>query len=385
MAIVNNYNNTTSIKHGGVSYSSVYNNQVQYFPDGWTPPVASAYIEFEMYANSEWKIVINACNFCNISGTNIIVPFQNYNWNIYIDWWFVDNVYWNTWNINYANRHLLWNYTPWSLHTVKILPSNFEYWRAALWRFYDSALNHPDDCQLLKSIIHDSPYEWYWVSATNTWNGFRCWQFMWCTQLTTPVVEEIPNTVTTIWDDFRNWQYYWCTSLTSAAIEVLPNSVTSIWNYFRNSQYSWCTSIIQAADEVLSNSLTSVWYRFRDYQYAWCTSLTTTADEVFPDNISPNQIRRYQYQNCSSLSWIIKLKAVTGSSFSRQWQFSLSSGTHTPLIIKIYGNTVDTWRASAWLQDADVLEILVDSNLITGYQTASNWSAIDDSKFIALV
>lgn len=328
MAIVNKYNNTTAIYHGGVSYSSVFKNLVQYFPDPRTPPTpvpASEYIEVEIKATSSWEIRIP---------TNWV-----YNWNISIDWWTPVNYSRST---IWGNYRRITGYTANQTYNLVIRPWNYWYWWAKAFSYSTNTSSYNVASQYLMDIVYDSSYVWYADSATDTWVSFRTWQYYWCYNITTPAVEVIPNTVTTIGAGFRSWQYKWCTSLTTTAQEVMP-SVTTIPNSFRFQQYYWCTSITSASQEVMSNSVTSIWNNFRAYQYWWCTNLSTISTEVMPSSLTTiwNGFRNWQYSNTWVTSWAVEVIPNTVTSI---WNFFRASMYHQCYsLLTIQPEVIPSW------------------------------------------
>lgn len=187
-----------------------------------------------------------------------------YNWNVSVDWWASTNYSW-TWS-SWWSIILSW-YTAWSSHTIIITPTTEAYWWALAYWWAQTAWS-----TYLTEVVYDWSYMWYWVSATDTWDYFRCDQYCYCTSLTLAPAEVLPDTVTTIWGNFRYYQYQGCTSLTSAPTEALPNSVTSIGTYFRRYQYSWCTSLTAISwwkDLSIGGS------NYRRQQFYWCTASKT--------------------------------------------------------------------------------------------------------------
>jgi len=322
MAIVNEYNNTTAIYHGGVSYSSVYKNLVQYFPDPRTPPTpvpASEYIEVEIKATSSWEIRVP---------TNGV-----YNWNISIDWWTPVNY---TRTTIWGNYLRITGYTADQIYNVVIRPWNYWYGWAKSFSYRTNTSSTNPAAQYLMNIVYDSSYVWYADSATDTWASFRVKQYYWCYNITTPAIEVIPNTVTTIGVSFRSWQYNWCTSLTTTAQEVMPPSVTTIPNSFRYQQYYWCTSLTSSTQEVMPNSVTSIWNNFREYQYWWCTNITSTTPEVLSTSLTTigEGFRLGQYSNTWVTSWAIEVIPNTVTSIWNSFRSSMYHQCYSLLTIQ---------------------------------------------------
>jgi hypothetical protein len=217
----------------------------------------------------------------------------SYDWNISINWWEERNYTWTSSQMWYRSITVQSSWT----YTVKIRPTNPTYWRAlAFW-----IPNYSDLYSRITQIVHDTTYKWYAVSATDTWDYFRAYQYQHLPNITVPA-EILPSTVSTVWNYFRAWQYT-SASIRTPAIEVLPNSVTSIWTHFRYRQY-YSSAVTSSTDEVLSSSITSISDNFRDAQYNHCTSLSSAWYESLPNGITSigDDFRHGQYSDCSSLT-----------------------------------------------------------------------------------
>ena len=240
--------------------------------------------------------------------------------------------------------------TPDSEHTVIIMPHTIWYWWAIGFNYRDAI----EVAQSLKGVIFDRTYMWFASSSTSTGNSFRSWEYANCRNLTTPVQEYLPNTVTSIWANFRSWQYAhsW---VTTTAYEELPTSVVSIWAYFRASQYEDCTSLTTATETPLGTA--SALANFRDSQYYWCTSLTSVS---------------------------INAESTVNPVGKRNQQFSWAWNTTTPMNISISWSAIETGATNSLsLTNTKVAKISVDPTLVTTYQQSSKWSNIDDNKFWA--
>jgi len=256
-----------------------------------TPPAPSGeYIEYKMRADNSGNLYVPTGWYSSSWQCNC-----PYDWKVSIDWWTELPVSW-TWGNN--TYETFWWYSAWTSHTIKITPNIEDYWWAkAYWRYINKR-------SFLREVIYDGSYMWYAVSATDTGNYFRYYQYYGCTNLTLAPNEVLPDTVTTIWTSFRENQYGSCTSLSLVPNEVIPNSVTSIWGNFRCAQYDGCSSLTTAANEVLPNSVTTIDSNFRTRQYSNCSNLTTAANEVLPNSVTSiwYNFRTYQYSRCTSLT-----------------------------------------------------------------------------------
>lgn len=323
MAIVNKYNNTTAIYHGGVSYSSVFKNLVQYFPDPRIPPVPiEERIEVEIKADSSGRIYLPK------------TPYVRVDWNVSIDDWTPIAVRTssssNSWYFNW--------YTANQTYNIKITPITESYWWAKAFNYWSW-----DWATYLQRIIYDSSYMWYAVSATDTWNDFRKGQYYRCRNITSTPFEYMPDTVTTIWNNFRNWQYEWCTGIINPVQEVISNSVVTIWASFRFYQYKWCTSLTSASQEVIPNSVTSIWNGFRWYQYTECSNITSTTPEVLSTSLTTiwDAFRNWQYSNTWVTSWAIEVIPNTVTSI---WNFFRASMYHQCYsLLTIQPEVIPSW------------------------------------------
>lgn len=269
-----------------------------------------------------------------------------YSWKISVDWWTETTYSW-TWSHGWLIT-LSW-YIADSSYTIKIRPTTESYQRARAYAWYATSKR-----TLLTEVIYDSSYMGYAVSATDTGNYFRGYQYDSCLKLTNVAKEYMPNTVTTIWNSFRTTQYNNCPLITLPAEEVLSDSVTSIWTNFRTGQYFECTNITNSPVEVLPNSVTSIWMNFRRTQYYKCTSLTEI--KWWNDlSIWWNYYRFQQYYDCTSNKTVKVLSNVWYSSHNQD----------------VLNNTY-------------VTSVSVPSAYLTNFKNSSNypWVWITDSKFI---
>ena len=166
-----------------------------------------------------------------------------YSWKISVDWW-AETTYswtWGQWDI----IQLSW-YTPNASHEIKIVPTVEDYWWALAFGWYNNWYR-----DRITEIVYDGSYMWYAVSATDTGDFFRAYQYHYCYNLLNSPEENLPDTVTTIGNYFRYQQFYYCQALDK--IEWWKD--LSIWgNYYRTAQYSGCTTLKTV--KVLSD----VWY-----------------------------------------------------------------------------------------------------------------------------
>lgn len=337
-------------------------------------------------------------------------PNATYNWNVAVDWDNATNYSW-TWS-SWWSITLGW-YTPWTNHTIKIIPTNIAYWWARAYWWYNTVW-----APYLTEVFYDWSYVGYGSSATSTGNYFRRHQYNWCSSLTNAPDEVLPSVVTAIGTYFRTCQYYWCTSLITAPDEVLPSWITSIGTSFRNQQYYWCTSLVNApSNEVFSSAITDIGDYFRSWQYAYCSSLTSAPDEAFSASVATigSTFRYCQYYHCEALinapkeafsdtiistggtfranqfSYcysLISAKLIANNTVSttskRAQQFSSAWNRTNPMTITISWNDVelDMGSNSCDLLNNNVATIYVPSALVQWYQDAAIWSNITDSKFV---
>lgn len=224
----------------------VWNNQVR--------PSVEECVIYKIKAINGWQIYIWT-HWANYSWSRN-APYSRY---ISVDGW-PETLYTWTW---WTRITLTW-YTNYQIYTVKIRPSVVDYWWArACWWWNSWAQD-----TVLMEIVYDGSYIWYAASATDTWNYFRAYQYIKCTQITQAPEEYLPDTVTTIWTYFRNSQYYQSTQLPASPMECLPNSVTSIWAEFRWSQYAYCSNI-KAINWWKDLNIWNSGYRYSQYSSAW--------------------------------------------------------------------------------------------------------------------
>jgi len=280
----------SGIHLGDQTVKKVFKWGDQVWPTSTPPAPAGEYIEYRAIADNSGNLYVPTCWYSTGWARNC-----PYDWKVSIDWWTELPVSW-TWGDN--TYETFWWYSAWTSHTIKITPNIEDYWWAkAYWRYMNKRSS-------LREVIYDGSYMWYAVSATDTGNYFRYYQYYGCTNLTLAPNEVLPDTVTTIWTSFRESQYANCTSLSSAPNEVIPNSVTSIWSDFRYYQYLGCTGLTTAATEAFSDSITTIWTWFREGQYRGCTSLLSAATEVFANSVTriEGTFRSRQYHWCTSLT-----------------------------------------------------------------------------------
>lgn len=268
------------------SVVKVMRGSVEIRPNSWYPT------EVIIYKMKAWA-----------SG-NLYVPIStrggwtgsDYNWKISIDGW-PETVYSGV-SSTWSDITIGTWYTPDSVHTIMIRPVLETYGWAKAFSCYNVWI-----ANLIIEVVQDLSYKWFAKSATETWNGFRAYQYTGCS-LTTVPPEVLPDGVTTIGQNFRENQYYGCSSLTTATNEVIPNSVTSIWSNFRWYQYMFCTDLTSSPNEVIPASAIMNSERYRNLQYYGCTSLTTAGSEADGEHIN-NKIwrwyRQIQYGECTSL------------------------------------------------------------------------------------
>lgn len=225
-----------------------------------TAPAIEEKIVLKIRANNQWWVPIPVAWYT--ASSSYWAP---YNWYYQVDDWAKYTASWTSRSGGYFWA-LTWA-TPWSDHIVTITPVTEGYWWARAFSFNSTWVE-----SLLQEIIYDSSYMGYAVSETSTWNSFRDYQYFWCSSLTTPPEEYLPNTVTTIWNHYRRRQFMSCTSLTKSAVEELPSSVTTIWTNFRSQQYSTCSALSEIPWWV---DLSVWWANYRYQQYYQSTASKT--------------------------------------------------------------------------------------------------------------
>ena len=263
------------------------------------------YIEYKMNADSSWKLYA-PISWIWHDWWNYSNP---YSWKISVDWGTATTYSW-TWSAGWTIQ-LSW-YTSWSNHTVKIVPTTESYWWALAFWFNQTSIKG-----YLTEIVYDASYMWYAISATDTWDYVRYLQYRWCTLLTKPAEEYMPDTVTTIWKSFRGSQYSWCTGLIYSTEEALSDNVTTIWNSFRANQYNGCTSLT----EIKWWKDLSIWNNYyRHYQYSGCTSNKTV--KVLSDvgyNSSNQNTLQNDYVTSVSVPSAYLTNFKNSSNYPRTW------------------------------------------------------------------
>ena len=225
-------------------------------------------------------------------------------------------------------------------HTVKIRPVVEEYWRALAysWWFQSDAIKDS-----LRDIIYDWSYMWYAVSATNTWDWFRAYQYARTNtrhhlRFTHPAQETMPATVTTIWDYFMYCMYQNGEQLTSSSTEVMSSSVTTIWNYFSYRQYYYCGDLTlwSGLSEAMWNSVTTIWNSYREWQFSGCNSNVNPLAEVMSSNVTSigNNFRSWQYAGndiITAASEVLPNRLLTIWWWFREYQYFNCDITTTPV------------------------------------------------------
>ena len=310
----NYYSSSTFINSGG-GWSSVQNDNLWWWVTGLKPASLKniyigektvyewEYIEYKMNADSNGILCV-PLSWLNTSWSRSCP----YNWKVSVDWGSETIYSWTGGSWWYIS--LSW-YTSWSNHTIMIKPVTEDYQRARAYNWYDVSL-----AGNITEIVYDSSYMWYWVSATDTGDYFRAYQYQICSALTNTENEYLPDTVVTIWNYFRSWQYSRCTSLKYAWEESLPNSVTSIWSGFRYWQYAYCSALTEIKwwkDLSIGNS------SYRENQYNQCTSNKTvkvlsdvgynsysqrTLQDAYVTSVSVPSAYLNNFKNTSNYPWV---------------------------------------------------------------------------------
>ncbi len=217
-------------------------------------------IVYKMKADSSWNLYIPL-----LWRTTSWNQSCSYNWQVSVDGG-AETQYSGTWSSSNPQITLSW-YVAWSNHTIMIRPTteNYLWARAYCWYWASFVAN-------LTEIVYDWSWMGYATNASASWNYFRYYQYSWCTSITKPADEYMPDTVTGISNYFRQSQYDWCTSLLYACEEKLNDNITTIWTYFRQRQYAFCTSLTQ----IKWWKDLSVWSNYyRQAQFNGCTSNKT--------------------------------------------------------------------------------------------------------------
>lgn len=333
------------------------------------PVYKGEYIEYKMNADSSWNLYVPISWYSTTGTTDC-----SYSWKISVDGW-AETTY--TWTGSNGGSITIGWYTANSEHTIKIVPTTESYWwaraygwRSTTWRTY------------ITEILYDSSYMWYAVSATDTWDYFRAFQYSDCSNLSNTPDEYLPNTVTTIWIHFRSRQFKG-TWITEYQDEVMPDTVTSIWTEFRAYQFYWCSNLIEIGNEKLSDSTLTIWNSFRQHQFHDCTLLISSSIEALPDSITSigSGFRISQYEGCSSLAYIKWWKDLSiWNATYRHMQYD--SCTANKIIVVLSG----VWYTSesSALNNSYVTQVLVPSTYLTTFQNTNNYPRvwITDSKFV---
>lgn len=235
-------------------------SEVNVTPDWPLYPIESIVYRMQTDGSGKLHVPISWRNRSQNAGAS-------YDWNVSVDWW-TPTRYSGRW-YNGSVFALQWTYSQW-VHTIEITPNDPVYgWALAYWWANTQQYYH---AERLMEVLYDWSYMWYAVSATDTWNYFRAWQYIWCKNLLAAPAEYLPEGVTNIWNSFRNQQFLDCSSLLSAPAESLPDTVVSIGESFRSSQYAQCVALssIQWWKDL------NIWgMYYRSTQYNHCTAEKT--------------------------------------------------------------------------------------------------------------
>lgn len=364
-------------------------------------PPASEFIEIKMKADSNGKVYVPTA-----WSPWLWYPWQDsgwngtywaaYNWDVYVDNSFAVNISWSSTRQGY--REVASGKTPWSFHFVKIYPHEYDaqtwlpaYWWAMAFAMGWSCVASLDltyknpIADLLYEILYDWAIMWYKCSDHVIGAWYKTAQFAWCSNLTKAYEETDVSMVTSIWRHFLAWQY--CQSwVTESATEKTPDC-TAAQTGFREQQYWKCADLLTAATEIDPPRMWQWYYHsYREWQYAFCPLLTVTAPENPPQWITGWIEYKYnQYWGCTWIRTISRVEYCPWywATEFRWSQFRDCGNSDNPLTAYLYWDQViKSYSNSMWLVNANVRRIYVPSDLLTAYQNDSNWSNIDDSKFI---
>lgn len=179
-----------------------------------------------------------------------------YKWKVSIDWGNESNYSW-TGSSGGVIRVWYW-LKPWTIHTVTIKPQVEEYWWCKALSYLNVNSTYKES---LINILSDKSYMWYAVSAEDTGNYFKYYQYQGCTNLLDTDDEVLPDTVHFIGNNYRAYEYSWCTSLKASAQEKIFKQVRKIWVNYRTWQYQDCTNLWSVMMRAINWCTIGSWFR----------------------------------------------------------------------------------------------------------------------------
>lgn len=168
-------------------------------------------------------------------------------------------------------------------------------------------------------------------------------------------------TITTAVSSIKERAFQNCRGITSLTVEGSP--------YIENYAFSGCTGLT-AINAPNWTRLYSNNYNASSYQFSGCTGLTSISFPAYGNYAIPS----YAFQNCSNLTI-----ADFGGGSGLQNSFQGCSSLRT-LVLRRTGSitTLSAWSANTLggiYQNPAASTIYVPSDLISSYQSASNWSS----------
>ena len=363
-------------------------------------PPASEFIEIKMMADTLGKVYVPVawCNGLIYTGRHFGNNYYDapYDWDVLIDNQFSKRITWVSRVYGYEEVGS-W-LEPWTFHYIKIYPHNYDEqtglpdygWCMAFsmwWKCMGSEnLQYKNPiADYLYEIIYDGAILWYRNSDHKLGSWYKTCQFAWCINLTKVWKETDLNNITEIWSHFLTAQYA-NSGVIESATESTPDCPEAL-TWFREQQYRRCSNLITAADEIDPPHMGDWYYHsYREGQYGYCENLLVSWPEKTPLSINGwVEFKFNQYLGCSKLNTISRLDYCPwyGQSYFRWWQFQWCGTQSNWITAYLYGRDVIKGSdLSLGLANDNVYRIYVPSNLVTAYQQDSQWSNIDDNKFV---
>lgn len=190
-------------------------------------PTSQEYIIYKMTSDSSGNLYVPTWWLTHSGWYD-----ATYSWKISVDGWAETTYSW-TWTQGGAIT-LSW-YTADTSYDIKISPTSESYWWALAFWWYNNWYRDK-----ITQVVYDGSYMWYAVSATDTGDFFRAYQYYYCYNLLNSPEENLPDTVTTVWNYFRYQQFYYCSILN----EIQGWKDLSIWgSNYRYNQYGACNTL----------------------------------------------------------------------------------------------------------------------------------------------
>ena len=363
-------------------------------------PPASEFIEIKMKADSNGKVYIPAawCNWLIYTGRTFGNDHYDapYDWDVLVDNVFSKRVTWT------SGRQRYEEVGSWleagSFHLIKIYPHNYDeqtwlpdYWWCMAFGMGGKCMGSEDlryknpIADYLYEIIYDGAILGYRNSDHKLGSWYKTCQYAWCINLTKVWEETDVSDITEIGSHFLTAQYAhsWVTESATERTPDCPEALT----WFREQQYWRCISLHTASDEKDPPHMGQWYYHsYREWQYGYCENLLISGPETTPIGIEWwVEFKFNQYLWCSRLQTISRLDYCPWywQSYFRWGQFQWCGTQSNWITAHLYGESViKSSDLSLGLANENVDKIYVPSGLVSAYQNDSQWSNIDDVKFI---